>query len=171
MSGGGSTFLLKGILAVLVPCNIMRCFAISISYGFVCSSGEKRSDDLHLAIPWCVMEWGITNVILGVDLSSCLNQDVDHLHMAFLWCTKEWGDTLPILLIDISACLNQSVHLKHMAICWCHMKWVERVGIPEEESIFNKYSYTFQINLHTMAKYFGLIGTLGNSKNYQLYRG
>ena len=51
MSGGGSAFLLKGVPAVLVVCNIMRCVAIFILDGFVCSSGEKSRDDLHLASP------------------------------------------------------------------------------------------------------------------------
>ena len=38
------------------------------------------------------------------------------------------------------------------------MKWVERVGIPEEECPFIKFSYTLRMNLHIMASYFCLIG-------------
>ena len=45
-----STFLLQGILAVLVICIIMRCSAIPIHDGFVSTSGKKNRDDLHMAI-------------------------------------------------------------------------------------------------------------------------
>ena len=54
MSGSGeSTFLLQSILAVLVLCNIMRCLAKEPCglYSFVSTSGEKSSDDLHMATP------------------------------------------------------------------------------------------------------------------------
>ena len=52
ISGGGSTFLLQGIQDVLVflSCKIMSCFARLSLDAFVRSSGEKSSDDLHIAI-------------------------------------------------------------------------------------------------------------------------
>ena len=41
---------LQGILAVLVLCNIMRCLAIYTLECFVSTTGEKSSDDLHMAV-------------------------------------------------------------------------------------------------------------------------
>ena len=92
---------LQGILAVLVLCNIMRCLAMLILYGFVCSSGKKSSDDLHMAIHWRQMEGGPTIPILDVYISSCLDQQINHLEVSIPWCMNEWGDTICISSVDI----------------------------------------------------------------------
>ena len=111
-----SRFFVQSIPNVLVPCKIMRCFASPILDGFVTTSGEKRSDDLHMAMPCCPMEWGPSILVLRVYLSACLNQTLDNLHMAIPGCHMEWGETFVILLADLSACFNQHIDNLQMAI-------------------------------------------------------
>ena len=98
---------LQGILAVLVLCIIIRCLAILILDGFVCSTGEKGSDDLHLAIPWCMVEGGPTPLVCQVDLCSCLDQQINHLEVSIPWCMNEWGFTILILSVDLSPFGNE----------------------------------------------------------------
>ena len=117
--GGGSTFLLQGILAVLVLCKIMRCSATLILDSFVCSSGEKSSDDLHMAIHWCLVEGGPTPLVCQVDLCSCLDQQINHLEVSIPWCMNEWGPTTLISSVDIRPFGNEEFCEENMASFCC----------------------------------------------------